>query len=115
MNKEEVLALIDDLHVGDERKQALRQQVETSGITPELVQQLRAAYDEAEAAIRTEHAGDIEELEKIYHAADKEVDQAYQEFQNEMTAVDKEAEKIYDDASEQAEQLNLDDARAAIK
>jgi hypothetical protein len=107
MENQELIQLIDVLPVTDEVKQELRTQVESEGVTEALMASIKDYLEQEDQALAAEA--------QIVAETENEIDKAYQEFEQETAAAQKEAEEVLNQANTELDEIEMEEARSKIE
>lgn len=107
MENQELIQLIDVLPVTDEVKQQLRTQVESEGVTEVLMTTIKGYLEQEDQALAAEA--------QIIAETENEIDTAYQEFEQETAAAQKEAEVVLSQASAELDEIEMEEARSKME
>jgi hypothetical protein len=92
--KTQAAALINQAPVADAVKQDLLQKLETSGVTDDLMVEIKVAVGEAQAKLNRDNKAGLDELAKLDDQEQAEQAKAYADFTKEMDGLEQAADDL---------------------
>ena len=103
----QLIDAINDLEATDDVKQGLIKKVQTSGITAELLDEIRPYIEK----MAEQDEADDPQIQAIIDDGVAQLDQATQEFEQEIAEIEENVAQIYEKASSTIDEIELDQAQ----
>lgn len=103
MDNQELIDLVNSSPIPAQEKERLVLELKNKTVTKDILLQIKNSFLDVENGLKDK-----------YQKAAKELDEVVHNFDEEMKDIEEEADKIYKKASEEIDQINLEEARGAI-
>lgn len=113
-NIQEVIEYINDLPVSDEQKQQLLDRANKEGATDALFTEIDKMLNQVNQDADKQLADMNQEIAAVEKDTAAKMDEAYNEFEAGMIALDEEIDKTVKESSDALDNIDLEEARTTI-